>query len=283
VRSGAFQSIPRPQATEASSSFGLDGRYAIVTGAGSGIGAATAEVFLGLGATVCAVDKDPTGLMREATRLARPETHRPVVADVATDAGRRVAIEQGLGPQGQLDVLVNNAAVFILAGVEASREQWHATLEVNLLAPAHITALAADALERSGRGSIINVASVSGHIAQLGKWTYNSSKAALIHLTRCQAADLAGRHIRVNSVSPGWIWTPAAERAAGGDRARWEAIWGAYSPSGRCGEPREVALAIAFLAGDAASFVTGADLVVDGGYLALGPEAMAAPPPGSID
>lgn len=93
-------------------------------------------------------------------------------------------------------------------------------------------------------------------------------------MTRCQAMDLAPLGVRVNSVSPGWTWTPEVERAAQGDRARWEPIWGRYHLLRRCAEPREVARAILFLCSDDASFITATDLRVDGGYLAVGGEGL---------
>jgi NAD(P)-dependent dehydrogenase (short-subunit alcohol dehydrogenase family) len=246
-------------------------RRVLITGAGSGIGAATAARFCAEGAIVTGADLDEQGLARQAEQLG--ERFLPVVGDIATDEGRASALATAAGDEGRLDVLVNNAGVFLFGGADATDEQWQRTLDVNLLAPAKLVAAALPALRRASRGaSVVNVASISAHIAQAQRWTYNASKGGILQLTRCQALDLAAEGIRVNSVSPGWVWTPVVDRAAEGDRERWEKVWGPYHPMNRVGEPSEIAAAIAFLASDDASFVTGADLPVDGGYLTVGGE-----------
>jgi NAD(P)-dependent dehydrogenase (short-subunit alcohol dehydrogenase family) len=122
--------------------------------------------------------------------------------------------------------------------------------------------------------AIVNLASISGHIAQPNRWTYNASKGAILAMTKCQALDLSVHGIRVNAISPGWIWTPEVQKAADGDREKWEPVWGRYHMLRRLGEPREVARAILFLCSDAAGFITGAELPVDGGYLAMGSEGL---------
>jgi NAD(P)-dependent dehydrogenase (short-subunit alcohol dehydrogenase family) len=246
-------------------------RRVLVTGAGSGIGAATAARFHAEGATVIGADLSEDGLAEQAQALG--ERFLPVAADIATAEGRAQAVAAAAGDEGRLDVLVNNAGVFLFGGADATDEQWQRTLDVNLLAPAKLVAAALPALRRRGRGaSVVNVASISGHIAQAQRWTYNASKGGILQLTRCQALDLAAEGIRVNSVSPGWVWTPVVDQAAEGDRERWEQVWGPYHPMNRVGEPAEIAAAIAFLASDDASFITGADLPVDGGYLTVGGE-----------
>jgi NAD(P)-dependent dehydrogenase (short-subunit alcohol dehydrogenase family) len=246
----------------------------LVTGAASGIGAATAERFHSEGAVVTGVDLDDQGLERRAEQLGA--RFKPVRADVGTAAGRSAAIEAATGADGALNVLVNNAGVFVFAGEDATEEQWRRTLDVNLLAPALLVAEALPALRRArtGEASVVHVASISGYIAQPRRWTYNTSKGGLLQLTRSQAFDLGKEAIRVNSVSPGWVWTAVLEEASGGDRERWERVWGEYCPMGRCAEPGEIAAVIAFLASPDASFITGADLPVDGGYLTLGGEGM---------
>jgi NAD(P)-dependent dehydrogenase (short-subunit alcohol dehydrogenase family) len=121
---------------------------------------------------------------------------------------------------------------------------------------------------------VVNIASISAHVAQPNRWTYNACKGAIVSLTRCQALDLAPYGIRVNAISPGWIWTPEVAKAAGGEREKWEPVWGRFHMLRRLGEPREVARAVLFLCSPDASFITGVELPVDGGYLGLGSEGL---------
>src|ERR1019366_7012242 len=107
---------------------------------------------------------------------------------------------------------------------------------------------------------------------QPNRWTYNATKGAILSLTRCQALDLAPDNIRVNSVSPGTIWTPELDRMTNGDREGWQPVFAAHHMLNRVGEPFEVASVILFLCGPGASFITGADILVDGGYVAMGHE-----------
>lgn len=217
------------------------------------------------------LDRDAEALER-VRHAAGPNRLTAVIGDVTDPVDRRAAIERAVGSEGQLDVLINNAGVFIAAGVEAGAEVWQTTVAVDLLAPAYLTADAADALARSRRAAVVNVASVSAHIAQQGRSAYSASKAAIVALTRCQALELGSRGVRVNCVSPGWVWTEMVDAFAQGQRERWEKTWGRFAVLGRCGEPTEVAEAIAFLASKQASYITGADLAVDGGYRTMGPE-----------
>lgn len=257
-----------------------NGRFAgarvLVTGAGApnGIGAATARRFVGEGAHVTGVDLDRAGLDVVAAELG--DAFTPIAADITDAAAVDQILAAAVGDDGALDVLVNNAAVFLLAGNDATAEQWRRTLEVNVMGPALLTAAASSALARSGHASVVNIASISGHVAQANRQTYNASKGAVLELTRCQALDLAADGIRVNSISPGFIWTDVLDRGAEGDRAKWEPIWGSFSLLGRCAEPSEVAAAVVYLASEDASFVTGTDLAVDGGLLATSAEGTAA-------
>ncbi len=252
------------------------GQRVLITGAGApnGIGAAAARRFVAEGAQVTGVDIDVAGLGVVAAQLGG--AFKPIEADISSASNLERIVDEAAGETGALDVLVNNAAVFQLAGLDATEDQWRRTLEVNLIAPALLVGSAADALGRATNGVVINVASISAHVAQANRQTYNASKGAILELTRCQALDLASRGVRVNSISPGFVWTDVLDRAAEGNRERWEAVWGSFSLLRRCAEPSELAAAIAFLASDDASFVTGTDLAVDGGLLSTSAEGTAA-------
>ena len=247
----------------------------LVTGAGGGIGAATSRQFLAEGAHVTAIDVTQEGLERQQKILGDlAERYQPLVGDVTDRASYDHILDKAADSSGALHVLVNNAAVFLLAGVKATDHQWQRTMDVNVMGPAMLTARAVDALARSGRGSIVNIASTSGHEGQPHRWTYNASKGAILAMTRCQAVDLAPCGIRANSVSPGYVWTDVIDRAAGGDRVKWDPIFGSACPMRRCSDPHEIAAAVAFLASEEASYITGADLLVDGGLVSMTPDAL---------
>ena len=196
------------------------------------------------------------------------------VCDVSDRDATSAAMISIVDGHGHVDVLVNNAVNFLARGVDATTEDWDAVLGVNIRGYSNMVQAALPGLRLSTHGAVVNVASISAHVAQPGRWTYNATKGAIVALTRCMALDLAPDGIRVNCVSPGWIWTPEVEKAASGDRERWEPVWSQFHMLRRLGEPSEVATAIAFLCSEDASFVTATELMVDGGYLGMGPEGL---------
>lgn len=122
--------------------------------------------------------------------------------------------------------------------------------------------------------SIVNVGSISAFRAQPVRWTYAATKGGIAVMTKCMALDLSVDNIRVNCVSPAWVWSPEVSKVAGGDRERWEPIWGKFQMPRRFSETSEVASGICFLLSDDASYVTGTDLPIDGGYMSMGPEGL---------
>jgi NAD(P)-dependent dehydrogenase (short-subunit alcohol dehydrogenase family) len=245
---------------------------AIVTGGAAGIGRATCELFAEEGARVVVADVDAEGGQAVARALAAGGTDTAFVpTDVAQEADARHLTDQTVARFGGVDVLVNNAAVFVLKGLDATVEDWRESLGVNVVGTALVTRYAALAMKRRGAGAIVNLGSISSVVAQPDFVAYSATKAALLQMTRNMALDLAPFGIRVNAVCPGTIITQATERhrvLAGLSMEEFLAQEGPKHLLNRVGRPREVAEAILFLASDAASFITGTHLMVDGGYTA---------------
>lgn len=251
------------------------GRAAIVTGGASGIGEATAREFANEGASVAIFDiNEDAGETLAASLRAEGRDVRFARVDVADVNACRAAVDAFAADAGRLDYLVNSAVSFLSKGLDATPDDWQRSLGVNVQGTANMAQACHPHIRQSGGGAFVNISSISAHIAQPNRWTYNACKGAILSLTRCQALDMAVDKIRVNVVSPGWTWTPEVARAANGDRAAWEPVWGRFSMMRRLGEAREIARAILFLCSDDASFITGAELPVDGGYLGLGSEGL---------
>jgi NAD(P)-dependent dehydrogenase (short-subunit alcohol dehydrogenase family) len=247
---------------------------ALVTGGTNGIGHAIALELLREGAQVVV-----SGLPADAEEgrhafAAAGFSPLIVAGDLAGEAFCRELVAAVLAKHGRIDYLVNNAFSFVAKGLDAARDDFLRSFNVGPFAFALLTQLVAEPMKRQGGGAIVNVSSISAWIAQPSRWTYNMAKGAVAQFTRCAALDLAPHKIRVNSVSPGWIWTREVDKAAGGDRATYDPIWGQFHMLARMGHPVEIAGPVLFLLSDDASFITGTDLPVDGGYNGLGPEGL---------
>ena len=250
----------------------LKDKVAIVTGAGSGIGQATAELFSEEGARVVVADVDARG--GDATARAIREKGGSVLfvhADISKDSDAQKISQEAIKSFGRIDLLVNNAATFVLKGFEATVEEWQRSLGVNVMGTALVTKYAVEQMKKNGGGSIVNLGSISSFIAQPNFFAYSATKAAILQMTRNMAMDLGPFGIRVNCVCPGSILTPASFRhmeKVGLTLEQFNREEGAKTFLGRAGQPREVAWAILFLASDEASYITGASFMVDGGYTA---------------
>jgi 3-oxoacyl-[acyl-carrier protein] reductase len=247
----------------------LQGKVAIVTGAAAMLGGAIVRAFVQAGAQVLAVDID--AVRGEALQAELGNRCRFVACDIASDAALDALLADVLATEGRIDFLINNAVVYGDNGMAATRGEWLRALDVNLVSGAVLVQKAADALAAQ-RGAIVNMGSVSGKFGTANRALYPAAKAAILQLTRNQAATLAPRGVRVNSVSPGWTWSDALSRMAGGDRAHADRTAAPLHPLGRAGDPDDVAQVVLFLCSDAARFVTGADIPVDGGFSMLGPD-----------
>jgi NAD(P)-dependent dehydrogenase (short-subunit alcohol dehydrogenase family) len=246
----------------------LDGRVALVTGATSGIGRATALRFAEEGARVALVGRDAEALADVAREAGtRGGEAHAIKADVTSEEDARRAVGETVGRFAALDVLVNAAGIISNGTVETTPlDDWDAMMNVNLRSVFHLMQLAAPHLEKRP-GNVVNVSSVTGLRAFPGVLAYCVSKAGVDQLTRCAALELAPKGVRVNAVNPGVVVTDIHRR--GGMAEEHYAAFLERSkqthPLGRVGQPREVADLVCFLASDRASWITGATYSIDGG------------------
>lgn len=252
---------------------GISGKTVVITGGASGIGFATSKAFLKFGASVFIADIDRDQGERSAKELGDRCCYIPV------DTGNASSIEK-LGSEvlnqcDGVDILVNGAATFIMKGVDASASDWEESNRVNIAGYALVSQQFIHGMKTRGGGAIINICSISAYIAQPGFATYNASKGAIRSLTQCMALDLAKDGIRVNSVSPGSVWTQNSEQfhknylGLNRERAEADPERGGKHILKRFADPDEIAYPIVFLASDYSSFIIGADLVIDGGYTVI--------------
>ena len=246
----------------------LTGRVAIITGAASGIGKATAHRLANEGAIVVLTD------INDAAGNEVAESLRGLGADamfrhhdVANQQDWQRVIDDTVGAYSRIDILVNNAGMGDLLNIdEAPIEDWDRTIAINQTSIFLGMKLASAHLKASGHGSVINISSIFGISGGFGTSpAYHAAKGAIRTLTKNVALLWAQQGVRVNSIHPGFIDTPILDAVKGTD---FEQVMMDLTPMGRLGRPEEIAAAVAYLASDDASFVTGSELVVDGGYLA---------------
>jgi len=247
----------------------LLGRLALVTGAGRGNGAAIARGLAAAGAEVIVtdIDKDAARTIADSI-VADGGKARGFMLDVTDEEScRRLARDLSL-LVGPIRILVNNAGIFLRGNLVAAdgRDRWDRTMAVNVQGPFNVTMAFIDQLKLT-KGTIVNIASINSYVAQAGSGAYPVSKGALAQFTRALAAELAADGVRVNALAPGIIATAMTEPTRA-DPKRLEAFL-AHVPMKRVGEPEELAGPVVFLCSDAASYITGAILPVDGGYLGV--------------
>jgi NAD(P)-dependent dehydrogenase (short-subunit alcohol dehydrogenase family) len=252
----------------------LKHKVAIVTGGALGIGEACTRRMVSEGAAVAILDRlefEAGALASELTRAGHRVSFEPV--DVSDEALLRAAIDRVVARYGRLDILVNNAGI---AGApkpteQVSEAEWDRVQAVNVKGVFFGTKHALPHLRKAGGGSIINLSSIAGLVGLGSTAPYHASKGAVRLMTKNDAITYAADGIRVNSIHPGYIWTPMVRghfAATGADLEEARAAAGKLHPLGHIGEPDDIAWAVVYLASDESRFVTGSELVVDGGYTA---------------
>ncbi|HWT08695.1 MAG TPA: SDR family oxidoreductase [Roseomonas sp.] len=246
----------------------MTAKVAIVTGAGRGIGLATARRFLAEGWRVGLLDIDAALLGDAMARIARPDETLALHCDVSDTAGIRAAVQQAAAHFGRLDALVNNAGIAVFKPIlDTTPEEWFRVLAVNLGGPFLATQAAAPIMAETGGGAVVNITSISGLRASTLRVAYGTSKAGLAHLTKQQAVELGALGIRVNAVAPGPVDTAMAKAVHTPEIRR---DYHDTIPLNRYGLEEELAEAIFFLCSDRASYLTGQVIAVDGGFDATG-------------
>ncbi|WMS43961.1 SDR family oxidoreductase [Acuticoccus sp. MNP-M23] len=245
--------------------FSLDGKRALVTGGASGIGRAIAEALAASGAHVIIADIDEARAREAADALGGNALHLDV-----TDQAAIGAAADHVAADGALDILVNNAGIVQNApSTEVDVSDWQRVIDINLTGVFLTARTFGRAMVAAGKGSVISISSICGSVPvwPQPQAAYNAAKAGVNLVTRSLAVEWAASGVRVNAIAPGYVATPLTLK--GRETPEWYETWLRMTPMGRLGDPDEIASAAVFLASDAASYVTGTVMMVDGGYTAL--------------
>jgi NAD(P)-dependent dehydrogenase (short-subunit alcohol dehydrogenase family) len=244
----------------------VDGKIAIVTGAGAGIGRAISVGLGAEGAAVVGTDIDQAGAMKTAELIRSDGGIATAMAQDVTDETRWAeVVADVVSEYGTLDILVNNAGLYSIASLrETTLEEWDRVMAVNVTGVFLGMKHASAPMVKQRSGSIVNISSIAGLMGAPGHTLYGASKGAVRLMTKDVALELAARQVRVNSVHPSYVNTAMARYGAEAAGSSLDELGASY-PLGRIGEPRDVAQAVVFLASEESDFMTGSELVVDGG------------------
>lgn len=248
----------------------LEGKVAIATGGSTLLGQGIVRLFAARGVRVVIADIDVANGEALANELGDDVLF--VRTDITDDDSIDNCIARTIERFGGVDFLVNMASTYLDSGIATSRQDWLKSLNINLVGGQIFSQKIAPVMEKRGGGAIVNFGSIAGKVSQPGRMTYSAAKAAILRITGNAAMQLQKQNIRVNSVSPGWTWSSIMHGATNNRREKADAVAAPFHMLGRTGSPDEVAEAVLFLCSDSARFITGADIAVDGGYTAMGPE-----------
>ncbi len=249
----------------------LEGKVALLTGAGSLISGAIGRRLVEEGGRVVMGGRD-NDLGREVSEPLG-DAARFIRADVTVDEDLDAMVKLAVTDFGGIDIVISSAAIFDCGMLETTREQWRHSFDVNVIGAAMLIQKATPHMRKRGGGSVVIIGSISGKTSQPNRIVYPTTKSALLGLTRNMSQVLATDNIRVNHVSLGWTWSRNIDKRYG-SRERANAFAAEFAPLGRMADPEEAADPVIYLCTARSSFITGADLAADGGYAAIGPEAL---------
>lgn len=253
----------------------LDQKIALVTGAGRGIGRAAARKLASEGAFVAIAEIDPKTAQAAADELSAAGYRALTIpTDITRESDVEAAVQRTLEVFGGLDILVNNAGKnFYFDATQMTESEWETAMNIDVKGAWLCCKYAIPSIIKRGGGSIVNIASVHARVTTRGYFPYAAAKAALVGMTRSLALDYGSQNIRVNAICPGWVRTDLVQSwfDMQPDPQAAEARVLSVQPLGRIGTPEEIANLVAFIASDEASYITGAELVIDGGLTAQYP------------
>ncbi len=248
----------------------FEGKVALITGAASGMGLATAKAFAESGASVALADQNEKAV-RSAVDALTAQGHKAlaIVCDVSDDARVEAMVAQTVATFGRLDMAYNNAGVqnVLAETADTTREDYDRVMRINLRGEWSCMKYELQQMRRQGRGAIVNCSSLGGLVGGAERGIYHAAKHGILGFTKSAALEYAARGIRINAICPGLIWTPMVDQMVEAGQGEAMKAMETSIPMGRVGRPEEIANAVLWLSSDAASYITGQSISVDGGFI----------------